>query len=68
MVPPDFRSREGGAGDFDAMELLYRVFPMNSTYRYLPIYVNLLHRDFPMKSLYSVFLRKCVSTDEYLIR
>ena len=25
---------------------------MNSTYRYLLIYVNLLHRDFPMNSTY----------------
>ena len=51
MVPPDFRSKEGGVGDLD-VELLYRVFPMNSTYRYLPIYTELLDRVFPMKSTY----------------
>ena len=49
--PPRSRSREGGAGGH-SVELLYRVFPMNSTYRYLPIYTELLYRDFPTNSTY----------------
>jgi hypothetical protein len=51
VVPPDFRSREGGAWDSD-VELLYRNSPMNSTCRYLPIYVELLYRDLTMDSTY----------------
>jgi hypothetical protein len=48
--PPQILDR-GRGGDFD-VERLYMVFPMKSTYQYLPIYVDLIYMDFPLNSTY----------------